>query len=93
MALKNLAACLGIGMLFLQTASGWAAQPVAHDATNPAVHATRAASITTHEIASPGKNSRKPRPAAQSNRGPLVSVGPQAMTYQRIRDIAMAPTG
>lgn len=27
------------------------------------------------------------------NRGPIVSVGPQARAFQRIRDIAMAPTG
>ena len=29
----------------------------------------------------------------QRNRGPIVSVGPQARAFQRIRDIAMAPTG
>ena len=30
---------------------------------------------------------------SQLNRGPIVSVGPQARAFQRIRDIAMAPTG
>jgi hypothetical protein len=61
----------------------------------PAHHAVHARAIdkARHEIPASNKVLRKPSTAAQLNRGLVVSAGPQAMTFQRIRDIAMAPTG
>ena len=44
---------------------------------------------TTAELNSAQIDGQKPEP----NAGAIVSVGPQARAFQRIRDIAMAPTG
>ena len=61
-------------------------------------HATRIAraveTTKTHTAPSAkGQGQRERATTAVLNRDTLVSVGPQASAFRRIRDIAMAPTG
>jgi hypothetical protein len=76
----------------LQAASGWAAPTQTH-AVQQAARSVRTLISHKHEISQADKNSAGHAIAAQPNRQTLVSVGPQAMSIERIRDIAMAPTG
>jgi hypothetical protein len=91
MAVKPIAVCFGTALLLLQATQGWTAQVQVHAVPHGA-HNAAAASSGKHEIAPSGKDSGTPSVALKVNRNSLVSVGPQA-AIQRIRALAMAPTG
>jgi len=58
-------------------------------------HATRAAQTAEYRTTAAAKDQNREEHAKTQvlNRDSVVSVGPQASAFRRIRDIAMAPTG
>lgn len=88
---KALAALLGAGA-WICLAAGPAAAATAHKA--PVHHPIHTAALL-HTKTAPKAEVRDSTADRTTtvNRQTIVSVGPQAMAIQRIRDIAMAPTG
>jgi hypothetical protein len=75
---------IGVAPAAAQTHSQHHAVRATRVAESAKVHATHSSkSQTQHEHAT----------TAVINRDSIVSVGPQASAFRRIRDIAMAPTG
>ncbi len=62
---------------------------------NHAIHASRTAeNAKTHSpLVSKDQDRQEHATTPVPNRNSVVSVGPQASAFRRIRDIAMAPTG
>ena len=92
---KTVAALFGAIALALAGTSAAGATAQTHDPAHRSIH--QLADRSSHRAkpaAENGKDASAPAPApAQPERKVIVSVGPQAMAVQRIRDIAMAPTG
>lgn len=90
MMLRGFAALVGAtAMLSLAVAPGWAAS-----AQNTATHHPHRIATAAHTPQPVKMQEKSSRPATSTtNRITIVSVGPQAMATQRVRDLAMEETG
>ena len=81
-----------LGALMLTAATPVLASQTDRPAHHAAVRVDNAGG-RTHASGQSAGGAQQKISTAQSARRPLVSVGPQAMAFQRIRALAMAPTG